>query len=101
MANRIVFRYPEMESIASKIDGYASEYEQAAATFLSAMQSATASWEGASKDKFTALVEGSIYKYMHESVPQMVTGLATLLRNNAKTMGDADSEIAKNIPDSI
>lgn len=101
MADRIVFRYPEMDSIASKIDGYASEYEQAARTFLSAMQSATESWEGASKDKFTTLVEGSIYKHMHESVPQMVTGLASLLKNNAETMKNADDEIAKNIPQSI
>lgn len=101
MANRIVFRYPEMENSASKIEGFAGEYEQAAATFLNAMQAATASWEGASKDKFTVLVEGSIYKYMHESVPQMVRGLATLLKNNAETMANADSEIAKNIPDSV
>ena len=101
MANHIVFKYPEMEIIASKIDGYSSEYERAATAFLSAMKSATESWEGASKNKFTTLVEKSIYKYMHDSVPQMVKGLATLLRNNAKTMEDADSEIAKNIPDSI
>lgn len=101
MADRIVFKYPEMDSVATKIDGYAGEYEQAAATFLAAIQNATADWEGESKNKFTALVEGSVYSYMHESVPQMVKGLAELLRSNAKTMENADAEIAKNIPDSI
>ena len=101
MANRIVFKYPEMESSAGKIDCYAAEYEQAAVAFLSAVQSATASWEGESKNRFSALVEGSVYNYMHQSVPQMVKGLAQLLRNNATTMQNADSEIAKNIPDSI
>lgn len=101
MADRIVFKYPEMESVAGKIDGYAAEYEQAATTFLSAIQAATASWEGTSKDKFMNLVENSVYQYMYTSVPQMVTGLATLLRNNASTMENVDSEIAKNIPDSI
>ncbi len=101
MANRIVFKYPEMEAAAGKIDNYASEYEQAAATFLSTVQSATASWEGESKERFTALVEGSVYNYMHKSVPEMVKGLAQLLRNNSATMQNADSEIAKNIPDSI
>ena len=101
MADRIVFKYPEMESVAGKIDTYAGEYEQAAATFLSAIQVATALWEGDSKNKFTTLVEGSVYTYMHESVPQMVKGLAQLLRNNATTMQNADAEIAKNIPDSI
>lgn len=101
MADRIVFRYPEMEAAAKKIDGYAIEYEQAAKTFLSAIREATASWEGASKDKFTSLVEDSVFGYMHESVPQMVKGLAELLRNNATTMENADTEIAKNIPDSI
>ncbi len=101
MANQIVFKYPEMEAAAKKIDGYAEEYKTAANTLLASMRSATASWEGVSKDKFTALVEGSIAKYMSVSVPEMVTGLATMLRNNAKAMQDADSEIAKNIPDSI
>lgn len=101
MADRIVYKYPEMEAVAGKIDNYAAEYEQAAETFLTAILSATVSWEGESKDKFSALVEGSVYKYMHESVPQMVKGLAQLLRNNVTTMQNADSEIAKNIPDSI
>lgn len=101
MADRIVFKYPEMESAANRIEGCAAEYEQAAATFLSAIQSATASWEGDSKNKFTTLVEGSVYNYIHDSIPEMVRGLAQLLKNNSSSMQNADSEIAKNIPDSI
>lgn len=101
MADRIVFKYPEMNSIASKIDGYAKEYEDAAETFKSAMQAATADWQGTSKDKFTTLLEGSVFNFMHESVPQMVRGLASLLRTNATSMQNVDAEIASNIPDGI
>jgi len=101
MADRIVFKYSEMDTIAGKIDGYASQYEQAASAFLSSMDSAIESWEGDSKNKFSSLVHDSVYRYMHDSVPQMVRGLATLLRNNSTTMQNADSSIAGNIPDSI
>lgn len=101
MADRIVFRYSEMDAAATKLDGYAEQYEQAAAAFLSAMQSATETWEGESKDRFSRLVEDSVYRYMHESVPEMVRGLARLLRDNAAAMQNADSEIAANIPESI
>lgn len=101
MADRIVFKYHEMNSIASKIDGYAKEYEDAAETFKSAMLVATTDWQGTSKDKFTTLLEGSVFTYMHESVPQMVQGLASLLKNNATSMENVDTEIASNIPDSI
>ena len=101
MADRIVFSYPEMGDVVSKLRGYAQQYEQAADTFRSAIQTATASWEGASKDKFTQLVESSVYQYMHTSVPEMVKGLATLLEGNATTMTEADQQIAQNIPDSI
>lgn len=101
MANRIVFQYPQMESVATKINSYAAEYEQAAQAFLSEMQAATASWEGESKDKFMALVEDSVFNYMHVSVPQMVQGLGDLLKANIQTMQETDAEIAKNIPPSI
>lgn len=101
MADRIVYKYIEMEAAAKKIDGYADEYEQEAVKFLNAVQAATASWEGESKDKFTGLIENSVYKYMHESVPQMVKGLAELLRHNVEVMQKADSEIANNIPENI
>lgn len=101
MADHIVFNYPEMSDIVTKLNGYAAQYETAAETFRTAIQSATTTWEGASKEKFTTLVDVSVYKYMHESVPEMIRGLATLLDGNAKTMTEADQQIAQNIPDSI
>jgi WXG100 family type VII secretion target len=101
MADRIVFAYPEMDEAANKIDTASSDYAQAANTLISALEAASASWEGDSKNKFSNLLENSIKPYICTQVPQMVTGLATLLRSNATTMQNADAEIAKNIPDSI
>lgn len=101
MADRIVFSYPEMGDVVAKLQGYAQQYEQAADTFRSAIEAATASWEGASKTKFSTLVDTSVYQYMHTSVPEMVRGLAKLLEGNATTMTDVDQQIANNIPNSI
>ena len=101
MADRIVFSYQEMADVVAKLNGYAQQYEQAADAFRNAIQNAIASWEGASKDKFSTLVEQSVYQYMHASVPEMVKGLAKLLEGNATTMTNADQQIANNIPPSI
>lgn len=101
MADRIVFNYPEMESSVSTLRNISGQYQAAGQSLIAALDNATATWQGASRDKFMALVNGSIRQYVEKSVPEMVTGLATLLANNAKSMQEADNEIAKNIPDSI
>ena len=101
MADKIVFDYPEMESASKNIENIANEYESAARTFRSSISNAITGWEGASKDKFAGLLDNSVYKYMEVSVPQLVQGLATMLKNNADGMKQADDEIAKNIPDSL
>lgn len=101
MADRIIFAYPEMEAASNKINTASSNYLQAANTLISALTAASATWEGESKTKFMNLVENSIKPYVCEQVPNMVTGLATLLTNNSTTMQNADAEIAKNIPDSL
>ena len=101
MADRIIFAYPEMEAAANKINTASDNYLQAANTLISALQAASATWEGDSKTKFMDLVENSIKPYICDQVPQMVTGLATLLNNNTTTMQNVDAEIAKKIPPSI
>lgn len=101
MADQIVFRLNEIETIANKIDGYANEYRQAAEVFLAAVDLATASWEGATKDKFAALISGSVYNHIYNSIPQLITGLATLLRANAQTMDEVDQKLADCIPDTL
>lgn len=104
MANKIVFNYNVMDATVTKINNIATQYEQAADTFKTSMQNATSAWTGVSKDKFTTLVETSptsIFNYMHNSVPEMVRGIAALLKNNIEAMSGADGEIAKNIPDGI
>ena len=101
MSTKIEFDYEKMEAAAQKIDQCAENYTKAANTLINALDSSTASWEGASKTKFMNLVNGSVKEYILVSVPQMVKGLADLLRNNEKVMQNADDEIAKNIPDTI
>lgn len=101
MANKIVYHYPQMEAAANNIKGFAEEYRQAAATFKSAIEKATANWEGASKDKFSNLINNSVNKYMSVTVPELVNALGEMLAKNAEGMKNADSEIAKNIPDSL
>lgn len=100
MADRIVFDYDAMSASVANIKNIAAQYASAAQTLKSGIDSAISNWEGDSKNKFVQLFS-TVYTYTHQDIPQMVTGLAELLEGNAKAMSDTDSEIAKNIPDSI
>ena len=43
----------------------------------------------------------SVNTYTGTTIPEVVKGMAEVLRANATSMQEADSEIAKAIPDSI
>ena len=94
----IIFRYPDMEKAAVKVVECSGAYLAAAQRFEGAIKTATDGWEGDSKDKFIAFIEGSVHKYTHEVVPEAVTHLATVLRGNITAMGQTDTDIAAKIP---
>ena len=98
----IVFRYPEMRNCASQIKSdIISGYTGAASTFQNSFEAATGTWEGDSKNKMQAFITGPVNEYMTRTIPDLLTALADLLEFNAKSMEDADSEIANSIPDSL
>lgn len=97
----IVFRYQAMADAAAAVRGYKAEYETAADTFKAAMAEATKEWEGASKEKFLELINGSVYERIHTSLPDMVEAIAKTLDSNAEQMKAADEQIAGSIPDSV
>ena len=101
MAAKIVFNYDQMDSAVNTLNKCATDYEQAATTLKASIDPLLSIWTGASRDKFATLWEGSVYPHIHESIPASVRGLADVLKSNATTMQEADSEIAGNIPNSI
>jgi WXG100 family type VII secretion target len=97
----IVYRFPEMETAASEIDGYADQYRSAAQTLVDSITSATASWEGDSKDKFRSFLEGAVYEHIHENIPQIVSVIAAEIRASSENMSRTDTNLAENIPQSL
>ena len=100
MSQKMIFRYGKMEEAANAIDGYAKDYADAATALNNAVTNAIADWEGASKEKFVTFMN-SVNTYTGTTIPEVVKGMAEVLRANATSMQEADSEIAKAIPDSI
>jgi len=98
MADNIVYRFSEMRSAADAIDGYASDYGTAADTLIESLLSAVASWEGESKDKFVAFVNGTVREFAKDSVPQLVTVVAQQIQMSAENMEKTDADRAANIP---
>lgn len=97
----IIFNYVEMENAASAIDTLATKYATAATTLDSDFQTAIKDWEGVTKDAMSKFVSGPVTSYTGTTVPNIIKALATLLRSNAKQMGDADQQIADNIPTTL
>lgn len=90
-----------MANAVTTIRSIAGQYAEASTTFQSAMASATAAWEGHSKDQFMAFITGPINTHMGTNVPEMVKGIATLLENNASAMQEADTQVGNNMPTSL
>ena len=100
-AQRIRYDSERMMAVAREVQGMTSEYSAAANQFSSQFDSATAEWQGASKDKMVAFVEGPVAKYLTDTVPQLLEALGKLLEENANQMQQADEELANSIPDSL
>jgi uncharacterized protein YukE len=97
----IVYRYPQMESAAATVDDYATQYQQAASTLIDAVLSATASWEGDSRDKFALFLSGAVNDYLGTTVPEIVKVISAEIRESAKNMSQTDTTLSENIPQSL
>ncbi len=101
MADNIVFRFEEMRNAASQIEDIANRYKAASDKFQEDFENAVSPWEGTSKDKLKAFVNGAVNEYMGTTVPDVVRALAELLKANADQMEKADQQIADNIPSDL
>ena len=97
----IVYRFPEMESAAAEVDSYVEQYKNAAQTLVDSIATATAAWEGDSKDKFKSFLEGAVYEHLHENIPQIVSVIAAEIRASSENMSKTDANVAENIPQSL
>lgn len=97
MAN-IIFNYPQMQVAAKEIRQFAEEYRIAAKTLKEKIETNTVAWEGASKERFMAFIDGPVYQYTSSSIPATVEALAQLLEQNAEQMKKADQELADSLP---
>lgn len=97
----IVYKYPEMESAAVEVDGYAEQYKKAAQTLVDSIKTAIASWEGESRDKFVTFLDGAIFEHLNTNIPQIVSVISAEIRASAENMNKTDGELAANIPQSL
>ncbi len=97
-ATKIVFDDSQMASAASKIEELSTKYASAGTHLGESFTSAVKDWEGASKDKMVAFINGSVKEYTVNTVPQLLKALSELLKANSTQMQKVDQEIASNIP---
>jgi len=101
MADNIIYRFPEMGTAATEVDGYAEQYKSAANTLIESVLSAVANWEGESKDKFVSFLQGAVFEHIHNTVPQLVGVVSAQIRMSSDNMNKTDAELANNIPQTL
>lgn len=104
MATKIIFRYENLSEAVTKIAEISEAYKDAGIELINALNAATESWEGASKDKFDTLINTgtkSVKSYVTETIPTVIQGLSDMLQSNATQMQGADNNIAGQLSDSL
>lgn len=104
MAEKIIFKYENIGTAVTSIKKIAEDYEEAGKTLITELNAATASWEGASKDKFDTLINTgakSVKEYVEITIPTVIKGLSEMLESNAAQMKGADDKIAGQLSDSL
>lgn len=94
----IRFKYDDIQASVNKINTIKESYFNAGTKLIKDIETSTTNWEGASKDKFLQLIQGDVNKYVTTTVPEIVEALSTMLNENARSMGDADKQIADSLP---
>ncbi len=101
MADAIRYDYEQMRNAANTIRQKADDYSSLGGQFVSSFDSATANWEGDSKNQMSSFIDGAVNDYLTKSVPEMLRALAELLDKNAQQMQNTDQEVSKSIPQTI
>lgn len=79
------------------LDAYATEYRTAGETFETSFNAAIAEMEGATKDALVELFNKTYKEFVTTSIPEMITGLASLLESNRSQFDEVDSSLAASI----
>lgn len=86
-----------MDQSVANLNNYATQYEEAATTFVSAFKAAIEAMEGEAKDALLDFFQNNIEGFVTKDLPGAVSGLASLLSANAQNFDDVDAQIAASI----
>lgn len=80
----------DLESMASKLQGFANETLSLANNINSAVQQALSAWEGNAQKQYAQRFE-EIYPTLSQSLPQLINDMATDAQNRAAAYRQADA----------
>ena len=95
------FGYPDMQTTVERINDISTQFASAADKFQGDFSGAVANWEGASKEQMMQFIDGPVMEYLKDTIPKIITSLATLLTANIEQMQKADQQVADSIPKSL
>lgn len=86
-----------MDQSVTNLNGYATQYTEAATIFVTAFKAAIEEMEGDSKDALLEFFTENIEGFVTTDLPGAITGLASLLKANAQNFDDTDAQLAASI----
>lgn len=101
MADSIKFEYEEMNKCVTSINDISKKYKTAADKLQTDFDSAISTWEGDTGVKMKTFMDQAVMSFVGTDVPNLVSGLATLLQANIEQMQKADKTLSENIPTTL
>ena len=86
-----------MDQSVANLNNYATQYEEAANTFVTAFKAAIETMECESKDALLEFFTTNIEGFVTKDLPEAVKGLESPLAANAQNFDDVDAQIAASI----
>jgi hypothetical protein len=81
----------------AKLETLSGSYKTAGEEFVSAIKTAIADMEGATKDAILQLVDTQINDYVAVQLPSFIKGMSDLLEGNRSNFESVDQQIASSI----
>lgn len=93
--SRITITPAELREGASFLEQKLEAINAEVAELKARIDEVTGNWEGAAKSSFLETFEGDMYPILKDTLPEVITGIATQMKGTADAIEQTDEEIAK------
>ncbi|GHU53553.1 hypothetical protein FACS1894132_06010 [Clostridia bacterium] len=97
MANRIVFKYDQMNTAATAITEKEAKFKSDGQKLITDLKETFSKWEGSSATAFDNLLDGRVNEFIVVQIPNLIDVLVEEIKVSSSSMKETDDTIAGQI----